>query len=59
MHTTKVQEAAGRLEHYKQEEAVLIDQMDRIEDRALQLQEQLKRLRDEHAFSGETGYPTD
>lgn len=50
----KVQEAAGRLEHYKQEEAVLIDQMDRIEDRALQLQEQLKRLRDEHAFSGET-----
>ena len=51
----KVQEAAGRLEHYKQEEAVLIDQMDRIEDRALQLQTQLKRLRDEHAFSGEAG----
>lgn len=44
----KVQEAAGRLEHYKHEEAVLIHQMDRIEDRATQLQDQLKKLREEH-----------
>jgi cyclophilin family peptidyl-prolyl cis-trans isomerase len=41
----KVKEAAHRLEHYKYEEAMLIDQMDRIEGRAMQLQEQLRRLR--------------
>lgn len=51
----KVGEAARRLDHYKQEEAVLIDQMDRIEDRAMQLQEQLKKLRDEHSDTGELG----
>lgn len=50
----KVQEATGRLEHYKHEEAVLIHQMDRIEDRATQLQDQLKKLREEHNI-GEDG----
>ena len=45
---SKVQEASLRLEHYKDEESLLINQMDRIEGRAMQLQEQLKRLREEH-----------
>lgn len=43
----KVQEAAHRLEHYKEEEAVLMDQMERIEGRAMELQEQLKTLKEE------------
>lgn len=43
----KVSEASHRLEHYKNEEAILVNQMDRIEGRAMQLQEQLKRLREE------------
>lgn len=51
----KVQEAAGRLEHYKQEEAVLMHQMDRIEDRASELQDQLKRLREDNNISGAEG----
>jgi cyclophilin family peptidyl-prolyl cis-trans isomerase len=44
----KVQEAAHRLEHYKQEEAMLIVQMDGVEDRAAQLQDQLTKLREDH-----------
>jgi len=55
----KVQEAAHRLEHYKQEEAMLIDQMDRIEDRAMQLQDQLKKLRDDHNHAAATVVDSD
>jgi hypothetical protein len=58
----KVSEASLRLEHYKNEETILVNQMDRIEGRAMQLQEQLKRLREdtlsipegESAFAAET-----
>lgn len=45
---TKVSEASLRLEHYRNEETILVNQMDRIEGRAMQLQEQLKRLRQEN-----------
>lgn len=44
----KVQEATERLERYREEETALIGQMDRIEDRAAELREKLKLLRNEH-----------
>mmetsp|Transcript_50705 Transcript_50705/g.75803 ORF Transcript_50705/g.75803 Transcript_50705/m.75803 type:complete len:446 (-) Transcript_50705:188-1525(-) len=44
----KVHLAQTRLEQYREEEKMLVAQMDRIEQRALQLQEQLKKLREDH-----------
>ena len=56
---TKVSQASLRLEHYRNEETILVNQMDRIEGRALQLQQQLKRLReDTMALPGSNGAST-
>ena len=44
---SKVSEASLRLQHYRKEESILVNQMDRVEGRAMQLQDQLKRLRED------------